>query len=208
MLYRVTANCYQPKKWKIPRKTRSLLWRYGLSWTGNGEYYGYLSGSKFERLKEKLKGKGVALYIDNKFSQRSSNYRAEFFKRNPPFWKDYYICAYCGRFIHKNEITVDHLYPVNGAKKSIYLQKKLKRRGYKDINDPRNLIPACKPCNQKKSSRMDGWITKGQIGRHPWIWILRHILRIAILVALIYLAYRYHVFDKIIEIWREGLHFL
>ncbi len=169
--------------------------RYGLSWTGNGEYYGYLSGPKFENLKEKLKGRGVSLYIDNKFSQRSCNYRAEFFKRNQPFVGDYYFCSYCGRLIHKNKVTVDHLYPVNGAKKSIKLQKKLKRKGYADINDPKNLIPACKECNQRKSAKMDGWITKGKIGRHPWIWVIRHTIRITIVITACYLAYRYKVFQ-------------
>ena len=58
------------------------------------------------------------------------------------------------------------------------MQKFLKKKHLSGINDPKNLVPACRRCNQEKGKKMDGWIRKGRIGRHQWVWLLRHLLRI------------------------------
>lgn len=63
----------------------------------------------------------------NKISCSSSNI----------FYRDKYTCAYCGKKTQKNELTLDHIYPVSqGGKRSW-----------------KNLITACRKCNQKKGSR-------------------------------------------------------
>ena len=68
------------------------------------------------------------------------------------------------------------------------MQKFLKKQHLSGINDPKNLVPACRRCNQEKGQKMDGWIRKGRIGRHQWIWLLRHALRITGLILLILAA--------------------
>jgi 5-methylcytosine-specific restriction endonuclease McrA len=53
------------------------------------------------------------------------------------FFRDKYTCAYCGEKKNKSELTIDHIFPiVQGGK-----------------NSWKNLISACKPCNQKKGGR-------------------------------------------------------
>ncbi|HXY54022.1 MAG TPA: HNH endonuclease [Nitrospirota bacterium] len=57
--------------------------------------------------------------------------------RNSPWWKrkrSTGICHYCRRKFHPAELTMDHLIPVIRGGKSV----------------PRNLVPACKECNNKK----------------------------------------------------------
>ena len=48
------------------------------------------------------------------------------------------VCACCGREICFEKVTIDHYVP--------------KYRGGTD--DPRNLLPLCKVCNQRKGSRI------------------------------------------------------
>ena len=50
------------------------------------------------------------------------------------------VCACCGREIRFEKITIDHYVP--------------KYRGGTD--DPRNLLPLCKLCNQREGSRIVG----------------------------------------------------
>ncbi len=119
-------------------------------------------------------------------TERSTNYRYIFFKNNKPLFWDIYFCAYCGMPHRRKKITVDHLYPINRAKYSKRLRKKLQRRHFKDINDVRNLVPACRSCNSYKSAKLGiKWIIMGQIGRIQWLWIPRHILRICLLTGII-----------------------
>jgi len=57
--------------------------------------------------------------------------------RNSPWWKrkrSTGICYYCGGKFKPSELTMDHLVPVVRGGKSA----------------PRNLVPACKECNNKK----------------------------------------------------------
>lgn len=53
---------------------------------------------------------------------RSGDYRKKFFDKNRPIFKDYYICAYCGRFLKKKDVTVDHIISIRKAQKSKILQ--------------------------------------------------------------------------------------
>lgn len=117
-------------------------------------------------------------------ARRSTTYRAEFFKTHKPAISGVWFCAYCGRPVSRNKITVDHLYPVNRARHSWWLRHKLKSRGYADINDPRNLVPACKTCNKRKSDKVTkALLIKGRLGSIQWLWIPRNILRIILLIT-------------------------
>ena len=113
------------------------------------------------------------------------DYRKTFFSNNPPVIHNNYFCAYCGKLVNKENITVDHLYPIGAVKKDPKLQKKLKRKGIKDINDKKNLVPACRTCNKKKSANLGIWIIKGKIGKHQFLWIIRHLIRLIIIYKFI-----------------------
>ena len=132
--------------------------------------------SKIVALKKKWQHIGFKTAIINLNYKRSSNYRDTFFSQQKPFWKQYYFCAYCGRLITKNKITVDHLYPVAAVRKSPMLQKKINLNGYS------NLVPACKSCNSKKGMKMGFWILRGKLGKNSILWCIRWVLRF-ILVA-------------------------
>lgn len=173
---------------KSKRRIRLKMFRYGLTWNGS-EYCGSIREKKLTKVIDLCRRFKLKYRINDSFSERSQNYRDTFFKRYRPAIGDRYFCAYCGRLVSSNAITVDHLYPVGAVKRNIQLQKKLRRKGIKNINDSRNLVPACRFCNSKKRAKMGNWIIKGKIGRIKEIWFLRHFLRIVIFIVLIRLLY-------------------
>lgn len=118
------------------------------------------------------------------FSKRSSDYRKTFYETYPGlFGKDIWLCAYCGRPLSRKTLTVDHLYPVAKARNE-RAEKRLKKKGYEDINDPRNLVPACERCNKKKGQKTGRWIIKGYIGRHQKVRFALNIAKILLIVLL------------------------
>jgi 5-methylcytosine-specific restriction endonuclease McrA len=119
---------------------------------------------------------------------RSSNYRYKYFKAHKGLFNTFYQCAYCGKIRTKKHITVDHIIPVDkvikGKKREKY-KKILKRKNITDINDIRNLVPACKRCNSKKSANTGFWIIRGEIGRHPIFWIIYYLIIIILTMFII-----------------------
>lgn len=113
---------------------------------------------------------------------RSSNYRQDFMKTLD---KKYIICAYCGFPKSKKSITVDHIIPVDKVKKN---QKgaRLLMKIFKieNVNSIKNLAPACSLCNCKKSANMGIWILRGFLGKSKPLWIIRWIIRIALIITL------------------------
>ena len=122
--------------------------------------------------------------IDNNF-ERNSSYRKDFFEHHKNF-KNYYFCAYCGKIYKKNQITVDHIISISAAKKHKYLRKILKFFGVENINDIKNLTPACSKCNSKKSSDLKGWVIKGFLGKYEKLWIPRIALEISLCFLIFY----------------------
>lgn len=120
---------------------------------------------------------------------RNNSYRKTFFASNHGIrgQEKYYWCAYCGKIIPRSKVTVDHIIPVQkvsqGEERKKY-QRKLKRRGIVNVNQKENLVAACQRCNQKKAARTGTWIFRGRIGRYGWLWVVRWIVRV-ILVILI-----------------------
>lgn len=112
---------------------------------------------------------------NDKNYMRSTNYRYNFLKKNGGIrhkWK-YYHCSYCGRICRKENIVIDHLIPVYkvsfGPHKK-YWRKRLRSQGIANVNDIRNLVPACNRCNRKKGTKTGLWLLRGRIGQSFKFW--------------------------------------
>ena len=122
-----------------------------------------------------------AYYYEEKWG-RSGNYRNIYLENNK---KSEYTCVYCGKLIPKDSITVDHVIPVDAAKKSRILQLYMTARGFDGINDERNLIHACWDCNSAKGRNNSMiWAIRAHLGKHKVYWIFRRTVFFA-LAALI-----------------------
>lgn len=157
---------------------------WNLTWNKYGQC---LMGSVYENriasLRRFCRFHGMKFEINNEFGKRSGDYRDTFFKhyRSRTYslaaalvrnWDTdrgygYYYCAYCGKKTDLKKITVDHIYPVAKVNASTKLQRKLKKLGYENVNDYRNLTPACAKCNKKKGTKLNWWyICRGRLGQH------------------------------------------
>lgn len=144
-----------------------------------------------DKLNDFFRSKGCSVRRVPAEYSRSTDYRYQFFRTHrPDDKKGRYRCVYCGRLFKAKDITVDHLIPVHAAEYSKRIRRKIKRLGYKDINDVRNLVPACMRCNRKKSSRMGLWIIRGKLGQKKKYWtfvrIARGVFTIIIIGLLLY----------------------
>lgn len=128
-------------------------------------------------------------YYNKKYA-RSSDYRTNFLHENEgPF-----RCRYCNKKLKgtrkSNKLEVDHLIPVDAAKKSQKAQRMLKKNGCSSVNDIKNLVPACKRCNRKKSNQMGLWYYRGLLGKYKIYWVFIYTIRIMfaalVIAALIY----------------------
>ena len=156
---------------------------YGLDRIDRCTFSGNLNQKAYTSLRDYCTAHHISIRITNPFGTRGNGYRRKFFDTYPPFIGGFYICAYCGRPVWKDHLTIDHLYPVGKIKRSAVLQKRLMKMGYESVNDVRNLVPSCSRCNNRKAAKMGIWIIKGNLGRHPWVWVIRHIIRISLLWA-------------------------
>ena len=165
---------------KLKKRERALR-RMGLSSDGPG-WVGTVSARKYGKIKAYCEANGVTLKLCNSFAERAPGARTAFLASHRPLL-GLYFCSYCGKLLGRRSLVVDHLYPVDAAKGSLRLQKRLRRRGLKSINDPRNLVPACAGCNRRKGAKTGLWVLRGQIGRHPSVWALRWTARAALAVT-------------------------
>ncbi len=180
--YPVVVDCIKSQH----KKYRKTLNQLGLRWTGSDCFIGNINQWRYESLSKFCKANRLKLRVNNKFGTRSTDYRKNYFFQNPPHLLNRYFCAYCGKLCRKRDITVDHIYPISKVKNRIKLQKKLKARGYRGINDVKNLVAACKKCNQRKGVNMGLWVLKGHLGKYPIIWVIRHMIRLGLLISLFY----------------------
>ena len=65
--------------------------------------------------------------------------------------------------------------------------------GIDNVNDVRNLAPACRKCNIKKGRKAGIWIVKAIVGKYEIYWIIRRLLQMALLALGLYLAVRCHL---------------
>lgn len=117
---------------------------------------------------------------------RDSHYRKEFLQGYDHKW---ILCAYCGFPKRTKNITVDHIIPIDKAKKSKRTKKLLQWLHIENVNDKRNLAAACRKCNRRKSTQMGIWILRGFIGKSNIIWVLRWIVRCILIVVIIVQLY-------------------
>ena len=211
--YQVIVECTKKQKKRNKRNLRRLRIRY--SYKSDGIYYfmGKVHERASEEVQEYCRANRLKYYIDNEFGIRSSNYRNTFFRTYKPILKRFYFCSYCGVLLTPRKVSVDHLYPIGSARCSIELQKKLLKKGIKNINDAKNLVPACERCNKQKGKKMGDWIRKGEIGRHQKLWLIRHIVRILLLfcviVLIVYLTSGMpNVVGRLEELWENFIRFL
>lgn len=155
-----------------------------------GEYY-YIEVSSMDSwmMKRLLNRKGYKYRSFDKRYDRGTNYRGDFLKDN--HYKKRYRCAYCGKRIKKENMEVDHLIPVSKAKTHSSVRLWLQLCGISNVNDTRNLVAACRPCNRRKSDQMGVWVIKGSIGRFEAFWIIRNIILTILLFAILYFVSKY-----------------
>ena len=164
------------------KEIRKKLSRYGLINDGI-DFSGQVTKRKYKKIQKYCDEVGLTFRMTNALGRRRSDYRSRFFRAHKPDLGKRYICVYCGKLMKKDKVTVDHLYPVGCASRDVKLQKRLERQDIRNINDPRNLVASCQPCNARKGDRMGLWILRGKLGRHKAFWGLLVILAIAAIVA-------------------------
>lgn len=121
-------------------------------------------------------------YYDKQFA-RATNYRRRFFDAyNPP-----YRCQYCHKKLNENTVIVDHLIPVNLAKKSPKVQRLIINSGLDGVNDVMNLVPSCPKCNLKKGNKMGIWYIRGKLGYSRLYWFIHGLVRLVFAAAILLL---------------------
>lgn len=118
---------------------------------------------------------------------RSGDYRKKFFDKNKPIFRDYYICAYCGKFLKKKDVTVDHIISIRKAQRSKVLQFVLRLVRINDINDEKNLTASCERCNKKKGQKLSfSYVIRGILGRKSGYWIIYYIVLIIMFIFFVF----------------------
>lgn len=156
--------------------------------TNKGMYYrAKVTEDEKKEIIKKLRWSGLKYNIAEERWERSSNYRANFFKY---YGEGPYRCRYCNKRLTKNTVVIDHVIPVSVAKKSGRARRKLKKKGIENVNDVRNLVASCKRCNSKKANKTGIWLYRAEWGAYNIYWVIRPIYHITIMVILyLYLEY-------------------
>ncbi len=174
------------------KKCRTYLSFQGLKWNGVDSYTGMVSAFKFNLIKRYCDSKRIKCFIANEMGIRGTSYRRDFFANNRPVDNmGRYRCVYCGRKMLPQRITVDHIYPIGAVRSDIRLQKRLNRKGITNINDVKNLVPACMKCNKKKGTDMGIWILRAKLGKNETLWKIRFVIRIALGCIAIYFLFKF-----------------
>ncbi len=137
------------------------------------------------QIKSYCKSNGLVCIVYTRNQIRNRTYRENFFEKNQPLIKDYYLCAYCLKPVHKKKITVDHVISVKKAKTNKLYQKIMKKMKISNVNDEKNLVACCSRCNQRKGKKGGLWVVRGFLGKHK-IWLLScYILMIFLIFLMI-----------------------
>lgn len=125
---------------------------------------------------------------------RSDSYRRDFLKANPRPLRGY-RCRYCHRHLSERQMTVDHIYPVYLAKtgKGLWM---MHLAMIFDVNDVRNLAPACARCNAKKGRKAGLWVMRGILGKYRLYWVLLRTIQLLAVSLILYLGYRIYPYLK------------
>lgn len=162
----------------------------GFKWVKDGKYAYHwekndvLKG-ELDYLKEQAKKDGFKLSVIDRSYARSRDYRKKFIEDNPGPWR----CRYCRKLLKEaSDMTVDHVIPVaafNGKSwlRGWYYRRKLAKQEIDNVNDPRNLVPACKRCNSRKGQKTGLWVLRADLGAHKAYWIARPFVCLGLVVA-------------------------
>lgn len=83
---------------------------------------------------------------------RNETYRRQFLQSHN---KDFrYFCAYCGRYLTREMLEVDHIIPCAKTRRSWFWRRYIDWKGYNGVNDFRNLTAACSRCNRLKCDKV------------------------------------------------------
>ena len=183
-IYPVAVSGTRLKENCIEKRVEKKLSRFGLDWDGI-EFSGQVKAKKLKKLRQFCESENpkLRLKITNSMGQRRTDYRRRYFASHKPDVGSRYICVYCGKWLKKDRVTVDHLYPVGKLSRDVKLQKKLEKKGIRNVNDPKNLVAACPSCNSRKANHMGLWVLRGKLGQNPLIWMARYLFRAAIVAG-------------------------
>jgi len=145
------------------------------------------SNTDVKRAEDYSRRMHLSFRLDLPEYRRSKDYKKAFFQSNPGLFGRFYYCSYCGRMLTRKQVTVDHLIPVNAAESSRFFRWLLRRCSIGNVNDPKNLVPACSHCNNSKGKKTGLWILLGMVGRHPEFWIA---VRICLVLSFAVAAYK------------------
>ena len=129
-----------------------------------------LDKNKIKKIKRYCNKKKLRYNLINSSFERGSAYRRTFFNSNKSV-HNHYFCAYCGRYIPKEKITVDHIIPIYSVKYSPFKQKILKMFGINNIN--------CEKLTnwQSKSCANNGVTIKLKVLKFCYIYCIITLLR-------------------------------
>ena len=122
----------------------------------------------------------------DEYHDRNNYYRSDFFKYYKPQIKGKYICAYCGKLLSPEEVSVDHIIPIKKAKRNRFARTLMKIIKINDINDCRNLTASCMSCNAKKGSKLGLWTIRGYLGRYKSFWLIIYSYALFIIILMLY----------------------
>ena len=92
---------------------------------------------------------------------------------------------------------VDHIIPVAKTQKNAIARILLSMKGCSSVNDIKNLAPACRNCNLKKSDKMGMWIFRGWLGRYRTYWVVLNIIKaLSVLLMILGILYIFGIFTK------------
>ncbi len=172
---------------------RSFLYKQGFRFSSASRWVKKIDSSDkdfIKGMKEYCKHNKLKFVMYDKRYARSGGYRQEFYKHKKPFYKDYYLCSYCGLPYHIDKITVDHVIPVEKAKKSKFYRWLLKLRGATGVNDIKNLVPACQSCNSRKNAKGGLWVLLGYLSQLNTFVVIRQLCLLIFIIVVIYTMIR------------------
>lgn len=166
-------------KQKMPYDLYRLLHRKSTKYRSNYCFNNYVEKPK--RTIKKIQKAGIKYECYRVEYERANNYRQTFFARTQAPFR----CRYCNKKLQKNKVVVDHIIPVAKAQKKTSARMMLAVKRCGSVNDIRNLAPACRDCNSKKSDKMGLWVVRGWLGKYKLYWIILRIIQIVCILLMI-----------------------
>ena len=147
----------------------------GFSHSRNGECTGIVTEEDLPAIRKKAQVNGYRIHVTDTRYIRGKHYRETYFEKAPAI-RGRYRCAYCGKLLPEESLTVDHVIPVSAVQKSLLARAYLKMEGAESVNDYENLVGACETCNKSKGSSLSAlWVLRAGIGTRPGYWERMHV---------------------------------